>query len=171
MTKCRAILVCATITIIAGAALFASRPVLEFIRDPLFEETDTKHYRTQEEVTDLIRLGWLPQLPASAHDIREKRNTDYGTIVVQFSFSPQQFPSGFPAMTALDGTQARQVGPRWLVRRAEWVPAGLRTGRIETLLAQGFVLCRLDQQVGQKSWYLLIHSEKGVAYGWNSNAG
>ena len=155
---------------IGGVALFAARPFREFIRDPLSEETGTKHYRTREEASSQIELGWLPKLPPSTHDIREKRNIDYGTVVVKFSFSPQEFPSTFPAMTLLDVARAQQVGPRWIARRSDWVPAELRTGRTDALLSQGFQLYRLDQPVGNKSWYLLIHPQKGVAYGWNSNA-
>ena len=171
MAKRRTILISLTVAALGITALFAARPFIEFIRDPLFEETDTREYPSRDEASSQMRLGWLPELPPSSRAIREKRNIDHGTIVVQFSFSPQDFPSAFPAMTSLDAARARQVGPQWIVRRSDWIPAEIRTGRTEALLSQGFRHFRLDQPVGSKSWYLLIHPQRGVAYGWNSNAG
>jgi hypothetical protein len=171
MAKRRIILISASLAAFGIIALFAAPSIIEFIRDPLFEETDTREYPSREEAISQIQLGWLPQLPPSSRSIREKRNIDYGTIVVQFSFSPQEFPSAFPAMTSLDAARARQVGPQWIVRRADWIPAEIRTGRTDALLSQGFQLFRLDEPVGSKSWYLLVHPQRGIAYGWNSNAG
>ncbi|HWN95275.1 MAG TPA: hypothetical protein VNT99_09605 [Methylomirabilota bacterium] len=169
MARRRAILVCATVAVIGGAALFTSRHIVELIRDPLFEETETKHYRTREDASTEISRGWLSPLPESIRDIRVKRNIDYGTMVFQFSFAPEEFPNGFPAMTLLDATAARQAGPRWIVRRCEWVPREIRTGHTDVFLSRGFQLYR-HQQNRWKIWYLLIQPEKGVAYGWNSNA-
>ncbi len=170
MAKRRAILGCVVFAVIGAAALFSSRPVRDFIRDPLRDETDTRHYRTRADAISEMQSGWLPALPDSMSDIRVKKNIDYGTVVVQFSFAPQDFPKGFPAMTLLDSTAARQAGPRWIVRRCEWVPREIRTGHTDVLLSQGFQLYR-QKQDRWKTWYLLIHPEKGVAYGWNSNEG
>ena len=170
--KRHTIFVIALFALLAAIALYAGRwHVIEFIRDPLCEETATKHYPTREDAATQIRLGWLPQLPPSTRDIREKRNIDYGTIVVEFSFQPQEFPTAFPAMTLLDASRARQTGPRWIVRRADWVPADIRTGRTDAMLAQGFQLYHLNQPVGGKRWYLLVNPIEGIAYGWNSNEG
>lgn len=171
MAKHHILLICASVTALGITVLFATYPVVEFFRDPLFEETTTREYPSREEASSQMRLGWLPQLPPSSRAIREKRNTDFGTIIVQFLFLPQEFPTAFPAMTSLGAARARQVGPQWIVRRSSWVPAEIRSGRTDALLAQGFKLFRLDEPVGNKSWYLLVHPQRGLAYGWNSNAG
>lgn len=165
------LLILAIAAVFGVAALFASRPVREFIRDPFFEETETKNYRMRGEATIEFQRGWLPELPGSAYELHVKHQTDYGTAVVQFNFHPLEYPSGFPAMTRVDAARARELGPRWIVRRTEWIPAEIRTGRTDVLLSQGFELHRLDQQVGRKTWYLLIHPQNGMAYGWSSNAG
>ena len=171
MAKRRTIAIFVVLVVIVAAVLLASRPFREFVCDPLFEETATKHYRTRADAKGEIENGWLPPLPDSIHDIRLKRNIDYGITVVQLSFTPQEFPRAFPAMTPLNAASARQAGPRWIVRRSEWIPAEIRTGRTDEMLLQGFQLYRLDKLVGHKSWYLLVHPQKGIAYGWSSNAG
>ena len=150
------------------------RPIIEFFRDPLFEETETRRYETIQDATKLMHQGWLPHLPPSSRDIQEKRHLDYGLIVVKFLFDPSDYPSAFPPMVLIDSKNAPPVGPTWIVRQTEWIPEALQKGDIGKMFSEGFELYRfelyrLDQLIGKKSWHMLIHPVRGIAYGWSAN--
>jgi hypothetical protein len=169
--KRRLILFCIGVTLLSGSLLLARRPFTEFLRDPFFEEIEMEPYQTNQDVQQQVQLGWLPSLPPSTGKIKEKRQIDYGTSIIQFSFDQKDFPDSFPPMTPVDAEHARSVGPQWIVRHTNWIPQTIRDGRADKLLPEGFQLFRLDQTIEGITWYFLVHLQKGIAYGWSSNSG
>jgi hypothetical protein len=139
----------------------------------------TKTYATLEHAIteEAISLGWLPDfLPASAHDIHEKRHAEGSRVIAAFSVSStEDVKQMLSRARELPGSHFPDIRPSVICRKEQWFPMEIIRGRFDELTPRGFKIYEIisgpmDETIGapMTHWYLAVHEEAGICYLWTN---
>jgi hypothetical protein len=141
--------------------------------------SETKTYSTLEQAIteEAISLGWLPDfLPASAHDIHEKRHYEGNRVIAAFSVSSSEdIKQMLSRARELPRSHFRDIRPSVICRKEQWFPREIIRGRFEELTPRGFKVYEIISSPSyqtfdapMKHWYLAVHEDAGLCYLWKN---
>lgn len=137
----------------------------------------TRTYETLEEAIrgGVFRQGWLPAfLPRSAFNIREKRNSEYNTVIASCSFDPAD--NLLPLLAEAEELPLSALStirpPSAPAKKGVWLPRNITKGKFGALAADGFRFYRSErvERAGPHQvtaiWHVAINQREGVCYLW-----